>query len=53
MAYMLIPLISTVMKAKQIEDSARLLRPKRNLRYPGTEWVRQMCVHAQELVGAW
>ena len=42
MAYMLMPLINTVMKANDTEASVRLLSPKRSLRYPGTEWVLQM-----------
>ncbi len=42
MANILTPLISTVMKANEIADKARLCSPKRNFRYPGTEWVLEM-----------
>src|SRR5580692_3813981 len=42
MAYMLMPLISTVMNANEIAESARLASPKRNFKYPGTECVLEM-----------
>ena len=42
MANMLTPLISTVMNANETAESARLGSPKRNFRYPGTEWVLEM-----------
>ena len=42
MAYMLMPLISTVMKANEMEEMAWLPGPKRSFRYPGTECVLQM-----------
>src|SRR5215469_18328623 len=42
MANILTPLISTVMKANEIADNARLDSPKRSLRYPGTECVLEM-----------
>src|ERR1017187_7041447 len=40
--YMLMPLMSTVMKANDTAESKRLFSPKRSLRYPGTEWVLEM-----------
>ena len=40
--YMLMPLMSTVMKANETAESKRLFSPKRSLRYPGTEWVLEM-----------
>ena len=42
MEYMLMPLMSTVMKANEMADSARLGSPKRSFRYPGTECVLEM-----------
>ena len=42
MANMLTPLMSTVMNANEIADKARLGSPKRNFKYPGTEWVLEM-----------
>src|SRR5277367_760357 len=42
MANMLTPLISTVMKANEIADKARLGSPKRSFKYPGTECVLEM-----------
>src|SRR5581483_7490950 len=41
-AYMLMPLINTVMNAKLTEDSARLGSPNLSFRYPGTECVFEM-----------
>jgi len=40
--YILMPLISTVMKAKLMAESARAPSPKRRCRYPGTECVLEM-----------
>src|SRR6516164_1100167 len=40
--YMLMPLISTVMKANETDDKVRADSPKRSLRYPGTECVLEM-----------
>ncbi len=42
MANMLTPLISTVINAKEIADSARAGSPKRSFKYPGTECVLEM-----------
>src|SRR5476649_564741 len=42
MANMLTPLISTVINAKETADRTRLGSPKRNFKYPGTEWVLEM-----------
>ena len=42
MANMLTPLMSTVMKANETADRARLGSPKRSFKYPGTEWVLEM-----------
>src|SRR5579871_3670614 len=42
MEYMLMPLINTVMKAKEMAARVRLDSPNRNFRYPGTEWVLDM-----------
>jgi len=40
--YMFTPDISTVMNANETPESARAPSPKRNCRYPGTEWVLEM-----------
>ena len=42
MEYILMPLISTVMKPKEMADSARDGSPNRSFRYPGTECVLEM-----------
>ena len=42
MEYILMPLISTVMKPNEMAESARAGSPKRSFRYPGTEWVFEM-----------
>src|SRR5271156_2220133 len=42
MANMLTPLMSTVMNANEIADSARAGSPNRSFKYPGTECVFEM-----------
>src|SRR5450432_3516422 len=39
MEYILMPLMNTVINAKEIAESAREASPKRSFRYPGTECV--------------